>query len=219
MNSTQQPDVEMKKSIVFLVLAALGGTLLLNLTEENTREQREQNAMLYESRMLKEVLPEKAYDQEPGLTRIFLNETLTAFPVFIDGRLTALAVTVTDAGGYVGPIRLLVGINADGRITGVRVTEHRETPGLGDKIEAEKSAWINSFDGYALEDISADDWALQRDGGHFDHISGATITSRSVVRAVLQALQAHYQWRSEAPSSETARNRNSNGTTEYKTRD
>jgi Na+-translocating ferredoxin:NAD+ oxidoreductase RnfG subunit len=62
MNSTQQPDVEMKKSIVFLVLAALGGTLLLNLTEENTREQREQNAMLYESRMLKEVLPEKAYD-------------------------------------------------------------------------------------------------------------------------------------------------------------
>jgi electron transport complex protein RnfG len=196
--------VSMMRSILFFGLAALAGTLLLNLAEEFTQDRREQNAALYESRMLAEVLPEQDYDEPPGLTSFAIHdpqeeddEALVAFPVYREGSLTAVVIALTEPDGYVGPIRLLVGIDAAGRVTGVRATEHRETPGLGDKIDAGKSGWIDSFKGYALRELPAARWELRRDGGHFDHISGATITSRTVMRAVRRAVKAHAAWQSD----------------------
>jgi electron transport complex protein RnfG len=196
--------VSMMRSILFFGLAVLAGTLLLNLAKEFTQDRREQNAALHESRMLTEVLPEQDYDEPPGLTSFAIHdpqeqddEALVAFPVYREGSLTAVVVALSEPGGYVGPIRLLVGIDAAGRVTGVRATEHRETPGLGDKIDAGKSGWIDSFEGYALGELPAARWELRRDGGHFDHISGATITSRAVMRAVRRAVKAHATWQSD----------------------
>jgi electron transport complex protein RnfG len=93
--------------------------------------------------------------------------------------------------GYNGHIDLLLGIEADGRVAGVRVTSHRETPGLGDAIEADKSDWILTFDGTSLERPTPSEWTMRRDGGAFDQFTGATITPRAVVKAVRLALEYH----------------------------
>jgi electron transport complex protein RnfG len=92
-------------------------------------------------------------------------------------------------GGYNAPIYLLIGIDVrSGEITGVRVVSHRETPGLGDLIDIEKSDWLLQFDGASVNDPAAVDWALTRDEGVFDSITGATVTPRAVVQAVHNTL-------------------------------
>lgn len=101
----------------------------------------------------------------------------------------ALLVPVVAPDGYSGAIRLIVGIHRNGRLTGVRVLEHRETPGLGDQIEARKSDWIESFRGRSLGAPPAEGWTVKPDGGTFDAFTGATITPRAVVRAVYRALE------------------------------
>jgi electron transport complex protein RnfG len=91
--------------------------------------------------------------------------------------------------GYSGDIALLVGIDADGRVTGVRVTAHRETPGLGDYIDRAKTPWVDQFAGRSLADPEAKHWKVVKDGGRFDARAGATITPRAVVKAVKGALE------------------------------
>jgi electron transport complex protein RnfG len=107
------------------------------------------------------------------------------------GQPVAVILRFAAVDGYSGEIGLLAGIEADGRLAGVRVTSHRETPGLGDAIEIGKSDWIRAFDGKSLNAPPAADWAVRRDGGVFDQFTGATITPRAVVRAVRAALEYH----------------------------
>ena len=90
--------------------------------------------------------------------------------------------------GYSGEIKLLVGIYTDGKIAGVRINSHTETPGLGDKIQTNKSDWIYSFDGKRYQESSASKWEVKKDGGSFDAFTGATITPRAVVHAVKDTL-------------------------------
>ena len=113
----------------------------------------------------------------------------SAYLALKDGAPSALILPVTAPDGYSGAIHLLVGIFADGRLAGVRVLGHKETPGLGDKIELAKSQWIRSFDGKSLSNPGAEGWAVKKDRGEFDQFAGATITPRAVVKAVHGALQ------------------------------
>ena len=105
-----------------------------------------------------------------------------------DGRVTAVAIPVVTHRGYSGDIRLLVGVRADGVISGVRVIEQNETPGLGDKIKADKTDWILDFSGRRLGDPPVEDWAVKKDGGVFDQFTGATVSPRAVVEAVEDVL-------------------------------
>jgi electron transport complex protein RnfG len=91
--------------------------------------------------------------------------------------------------GYAGAIRLVMGIDRDGKILSVRVLSHRETPGLGDKIEIGKSQWIERFSGLSLGNPPVDQWKVKKDGGEFDQFTGATITPRSVVKGVKEGLE------------------------------
>ena len=100
-----------------------------------------------------------------------------------------MIVPATAPDGYGGAIELIVGINADGTVAGVRVVAHKETPGLGDKIDARKSRWIDAFAGRSLADPAPAQWAVQKDGGVFDQFTGATITPRAVTAAVKRTLQ------------------------------
>jgi len=86
--------------------------------------------------------------------------------------------------GYSGEIRLLMAVDPAGRVLGVRVLKHTETPGLGDKIEIARNPWITSFNGHSLGDPTAEQWAVRKDGGIYDSFAGATITPRAVVKAV-----------------------------------
>ena len=99
----------------------------------------------------------------------------------------ALALEVTAPNGYSGAIKLLVAFNVNGTVAVVRVLEHKETPGLGDKIELRKDDWILSFNGLRVNGSDDKRWAVKRDGGQFDAFTGATITPRAVVHAVKQA--------------------------------
>ncbi|NDL69493.1 electron transport complex subunit RsxG [Vreelandella alkaliphila] len=104
------------------------------------------------------------------------------------GTRSVIILPVVTRQGYNGEIQLLVGIDQQQRITGVRVTQHQETPGLGDDIERQRSDWITNFNGLGLNSLPPNGWAVRKDGGHFDAFTGATITPRAVVNAVHRAL-------------------------------
>lgn len=99
-----------------------------------------------------------------------------------------IALKSTAPDGYSGNIQMLIGIKSDGIVSGVRVLEHKETPGLGDKVETRKSDWINSFTNRNTTDEEDSRWNVKKDGGIFDEFTGATITPRAVVKAVHKAL-------------------------------
>ena len=154
-------------------------------------------------RALSEILPRGSYDNHLLDNSIELHDPLlgskspqAAYIALKDGKPNAIILRATAPDGYSGAIQLLIGIQADGRLAGVRVLNHRETPGLGDKIELTKSTWIRSFEGKSLAAPSGDGWAVKKDRGEFDQFAGATITPRAVVKAVHKALQyfdAHKQ--------------------------
>lgn len=105
------------------------------------------------------------------------------------GRDVALILETVAPDGYRGPIQLLVAVNRDGSVSGVRVTAHDETPDLGGNIDADKSDWITRFSGRSLGNTSLEHWAVRRDGGDFDQFAGATVTPRAVIEAVSRTLQ------------------------------
>ena len=114
---------------------------------------------------------------------------MTVYRARRDGAPVALVLTAVAPDGSSGPIELLVGVNADGTVAGVRVLAHRETPGLGDPIEASRSDWVLAFAGRSLGDPPPAGWTVRRDGGAFDQFTGATITPRAVVHAVRRVLE------------------------------
>jgi electron transport complex protein RnfG len=137
----------------------------------------------YDNDLLRDALP------LPDAARLGHTVPETAWRAFRGGRVVAVLYPVIARDGYSGRIRLLVAVGTDGRLAGVRVLAHRETPGLGDAIEVEKSDWIRAFDGKSLSDPRESGWKVRKDGGQFDQFSGATITPRAVVSAVHEALR------------------------------
>ncbi len=180
---------------VLAVFAAVGVGLVA-LTEDATRDRIEANERAFLLRTLNDVLPPDRYDNDLFNDTIQVSDTellgtrepATVYRAYRDGRPEAVILTPVAPDGYSGVIRLLVGIDAEGRVTGVRATAHRETPGLGDAIEAERSGWILKFEGRSLGDPPLARWAVRRDGGEFDQFTGATVTPRAVVKAVRNAL-------------------------------
>lgn len=189
---------------VLLALFAVLGTGLVALTFGNTHERIAANERAALLRNLHVLIPPERHDNDlfNDVIEVTAPDLLgSTAPVAVyrarkDGWPVALVIAATAPDGYSGPIRLLVGINADGTLAGVRVVGHRETPGLGDAIEASRSDWILGFDGRSLEDPEEALWAVKRDGGHFDQFTGATITPRAVVKAVKKAL-LYFQRNSE----------------------
>ncbi|KOR32552.1 hypothetical protein TI05_06550 [Achromatium sp. WMS3] len=111
------------------------------------------------------------------------------------GKPVAAIINTFIPHGYGGPIQLLVAVQHDGILRGVRVLSHKETPGLGDRIEETKSPWILSFTGKSLQNPPRQSWQVQKDGGEFDQLTGATITSRVMIRAIRDTLifAEHYK--------------------------
>ena len=132
---------------------------------------------------LQSVLNQDSYDNDLTNDVIQL-QTYTIYRARKSGTPVAAILTSTTPHGYNGDISLLIGIDIIGKITGVRVLKHRETPGLGDKIEIKKSNWIKSFKHKSINDMHAKQWAVKRDGGGFDQFTGATITPRAIVNEV-----------------------------------
>ena len=178
---------------LFAVITA--GTIAL--THAFTQERIQEQVRQAEASALFEILPENLHDNDllqdtvdvgPS-DQLGLKTVTQAHIAWQDGDVSGVILPVVAPNGYSGEIRLLVGIDDNGEILGVRVTQHRETPGLGDKIDTKKTNWIYSFNGKSLENVPGDQWAVVKDGGQFDQFTGATITPRTVVSAVYGALQ------------------------------
>ncbi|WP_086930113.1 electron transport complex subunit RsxG [Agarilytica rhodophyticola] len=105
-----------------------------------------------------------------------------------DGKPVAAIIPSTAPDGYSGAIKIIVGINTDGTIAGARALAHKETPGLGDKIDLNKDEWILGFNNKSLNDPVLAAWKVKKDGGEFDQFTGATITPRAVVNRIKQTL-------------------------------
>jgi electron transport complex protein RnfG len=184
------------RSAAALGLVAIAGTALLagvhHLTADRIAAQ-ERRAVLEQ---LQEIIPADRYDnalQDDWIS--FTDEAhfprgqeVTAYRARRGGQPVAVILRFAAVNGYNGPIHLLAGIEADGSLAGVRVTAHRETPGLGDAIEVARNDWIRSFDGRSLRSPGPRGWRVRRDGGEFDQFTGATITPRAIVEAVRLAL-------------------------------
>jgi len=117
--------------------------------------------------------------------------TTTVYRARNNGNSVAAVYDTATPEGYGGIIRMLVGIDFQQSITGVRIVAHRETPGLGDGIDLEKSDWIRGFDNLSLEIVDSSDWQVKKDGGRFDQFTGATITPRAVVNRIHDILLIH----------------------------
>jgi electron transport complex protein RnfG len=173
-----------------LALFALLISSAVSLTSYATRDKIAHNKRQDLQRQLSAVLPADSFDNtlfEDSITLTGDNEQRKVYIARHNGVPGAVVITATAPDGYVDSIELLVGITLDGNITSVRVASHRETPGLGDKIEHRRSDWISQFEDTRL--LSQTPWAVHKNGGDFDQLTGATITSSAVTRAVYRTLE------------------------------
>ena len=168
----------------------LGG--LNRLTEERIADEQRERALASVTAMLAPGSYDNALlDDRIEIGVLGLDRAARVYRARQAGEARAAIFDVTTRQGYSGPIRLLVAVSRDGRVLGVRVLDHRETPGLGDRIEREKSDWIEQFDGHSLGQPPAEGWAADRRGGEFDTLTSATITSTAVIEAVHAVLRTH----------------------------
>lgn len=189
----------MQKNSQILAIFAIVCTAIVGLVNELTKDKIKAQEQLQLLNTLHSIIEPSRYNNEitqdcVNLSSILLGnsandkEIHTAYIARQDNQAIAIAMTSTAPDGYNGNIELIIAINMDESISGVRVLKHQETPGLGDKVELRKSNWIDSFTGKKLLSENDSRWAVTKDNGMFDQFTGATITPRAVVKAVKKTL-------------------------------
>lgn len=186
---------------LFLWLFAVVCTGLVAVSEYTARDEISANERDLLLRNLYALLPAEQLDNDIASDTLLLppsrllgtTEPSVVYRARLGEEPVAAIFNSVAPNGYSGRIHLLVGIYVDGRIAGVRVVKHAETPGLGDAVEIRKSDWITDFDDKSLLNPDTDGWRVKRDGGQFDQFTGATITPRAVVAAVHRTLLYYRQ--------------------------
>jgi Na+-translocating ferredoxin:NAD+ oxidoreductase subunit G len=170
-------------------MAAAASLVIANIATKDAIEQRRAEDLLAS---LDQVIPPATHDNDllaqAASLQLASGQGITLYRALEGKEVTGVAYQL-QAQGYGGPIDLLLGVSAAGKILGVRVLAHTETPGLGDHIDVHQDKWILGFDGLSLGNPPAERWAVKKDGGDFDQFSGATITPRAVVGAVKKGLE------------------------------
>ena len=189
-------QASLPRGILYQALLLGGFTLLaaalLAVADRVTREPIALRHAEDLNASLSQVIPAGIHDNDLAAAPLTLTDAAGA-PVLVyralrAGQVTGVAYQVI-GNGYAGEITLILALDAQGQVLGTRVLAHKETPGLGDKIEAAKNDWILAFNGRSLGDPPAEGWGVKKDGGTFDQFSGATITPRAVVRAIKGGLE------------------------------
>ncbi|MCP2019559.1 UNVERIFIED_ORG: electron transport complex protein RnfG [Pseudomonas reinekei] len=179
---------------LLVVLAALGmGVTYFVQLGSAPRIAAEQR--LLDSRNLLDLIPSDSYDNQPLDHPIRIETTTLANSTLLGGYLATrgeqpVAVLLrSQTLGYTGAIELLIAVDANGRLLGVKTLKQSETPGLGARIADWPDGWLRIFSGKSRTEPADSGWALKKDQGQFDQIAGATITSRAVINAVHDALR------------------------------
>jgi electron transport complex protein RnfG len=208
-NENEKAELNLGQSIaknaIGLAIFAFVTAGVIALVQQSTKEQIHDNIAQAQAKALYEITPQSLVDNDVLNSYIELHSEQSKQhlhvnylgPIAGDAKLHlaqkennthTYIFPVTAPDGYTTAIQLLVGIKQDGSIAGVRVVNHKETPGLGDKVELKKSDWILSFNGKSLTNPDIEKWKVKKDGGEFDSFTGATITPRAVINAVKQTL-------------------------------
>jgi electron transport complex protein RnfG len=188
-----------------LLAFALIGTAILAITYNQTHDRIAQSEEAEKLKLISQIVPQNLFDNDIIRDTLDIkpdallgNDDITvAYRARLHNQPSVLVLEAVAPDGYSGKIGLLVAIHENGKLAGVRVVSHRETPGLGDYIEITRSNWITGFNGKSLEKYKASDWKVKKDGGQFDYMAGATITPRAVVKAVHKTLQYYAAHRTE----------------------
>ncbi|TAN56009.1 MAG: electron transport complex subunit RsxG [Rhodospirillales bacterium] len=185
----------MKPTYVHALILAVFSTgfgAMLAITDVFTDEPIKQRRIEDLQNSLVQVLPPAIYDNNPALDILMVQGTdgkeRKIFRATKAGKVTGVAYE-TYGQGYAGQIKIIMGVDPEGKILGVRAIQHKETPGLGDKIEPKKTPWILQFNGLSLDNPLPALWKVKKDGGQFDQFSGATITPRAVVTGIRHGLE------------------------------
>ncbi|WP_159819458.1 electron transport complex subunit RsxG [Colwellia sp. 20A7] len=188
-----------QKNSQILAIFAIVCTAIVGLVNELTKDRIQEQTQLQLLNTLHEIIEPSSYNNEITQDCVSVSSTLLgssknnnivqkAYIARNNNSPVAVAITSTATDGYNGKIELIVAINIDNSISGVRVLKHQETPGLGDKVELKKSNWITTFNDKKLLSEQDKRWQVSKDGGVFDQFTGATITPRAVVKAVKNTL-------------------------------
>lgn len=187
------------KNSLLLGAFALVTTALLAFTAESTKKRISNAERAAQQKALFEILPRETHDNDLLADKIKVPEDAWAGLGLKSGgeiyvarkadNSVAVIIPAVAPDGYSGDIKIIVGVNSDGSIAGVRVLDHHETPGLGDKVELKKSQWILGFNRKSAQSPSISHWKVKKDGGDFDQFAGATITPRAVVNQVRRVLE------------------------------
>ncbi len=205
---------QMLISAILLGVFAVIGTGMVALTHEATADRIAANHRALLLKSLHQLVRPDMHDNDlihDIITVVDPDLLGTDKPVKIyrarqDGRPIAAIFNTIAPDGYNGAIELLVAVRYDGTLLGVRVLNHRETPGLGDAIDVSRSNWVLGFNGRSLKNPDPTGWAVKRDGGVFDQFTGATISPRAVVKAVYHTLLYYEKHRDEVfntPATDT----------------
>ena len=197
--ATTAAGMALRTAIILFVFVILFTSLLASVYLW-TQPALEASATEEKMKLVDDVLPRSDYDNDllkdaallPPTPALGTDDTTRVYRARLNGAPVALVFEAVAPDGYAGRIRLIAAVRADGTLAGVRVTQHKETPGLGDYIEPKKDKnkarpWITQFDGLQPASSEAHDWQVKKDGGRFDAVAGATVTPRAVVKAVRKA--------------------------------
>jgi electron transport complex protein RnfG len=185
----------LKSGVTLAVIAAIC-TSLVAVTYHLTVDRIAANDKALLEQSLHPALSDLFYDSDVSESRLILapphglpgNDEALIYRVYANNEPVAALFVVTARDGFSGSIRILLGVDIDGLVTGVRILQHRETPGLGDKIESTRSDWVHQFPGRSIDDPVVTEWAIRRDGGQFDQLTGASVTPRAVIKAMRDTL-------------------------------
>ncbi len=185
----------LKSGLTLAVIAAICTTLVA-LTYQVTRERIADNEQAWLEQSLQPALAGLFFDSGVSESKMTIpaphdlpgSSDAVIYRVYSGDTPVAALFVVSARDGYAGAIRLLVGIDVDGAVTGIHVLAHRETPGLGDRIESTKSDWAMQFNGRSLGNPQASGWKIKRDGGEFDQLTGASVTPRAIIKAIRETL-------------------------------
>ena len=188
-------------SALVLSLFAIAGTFFVSYTFDNTIDRINENKRLALLKAFHVLISPNEHDnnifsdivQIKNKQLLGSNKKVNIYRARKENKNVAVIINSVAPDGYSGEIELLVAIYADGTLAGVRVVQHKETPGLGDAIEEKRSDWITKFKGLSLIHPEKKNWAVKRDGGEFDQFTGATITPRAIVKAVYKTLNFYKQ--------------------------
>jgi electron transport complex protein RnfG len=180
-----------KKNSLVLAMAACSTVGLVAITHQLTKDTIAEQQVIQLQKTLLQVISEDLYDNNLARNCVYTQnsalgteDTLHAYIGTKNGEPSAIAMETVAPNGYNGKIKLILGLDIEGTVLGVRTLSHQETPGLGDKIDLRVDNWILGFAGKSVTQDNIDEWAVRKDGGQFDQFTGATITPRAVVNAV-----------------------------------